>query len=103
MKITGSRKSGSPVILVDGQPLDPAPSQRLKNHSPDGFEYGYAGSGPSQLALALMLALGVDEETALDRYQELKRIAIAILPDDFTLDLEFTKDGHFLYTITDND
>jgi len=33
----------------------------LFNHSPDGFEYGYSGSGPAQLALALLAdALGND-------------------------------------------
>lgn len=26
----------------------------LANHSPDGFEWGYGGSGPAQLALALL-------------------------------------------------
>jgi hypothetical protein len=30
------------------------PRNDLYNHSPDGFEYGYAGSGPAQLALALL-------------------------------------------------
>jgi len=35
--------------------LDPGPSQRLVNHSPDGFQWGYSGSGPAQLALALLL------------------------------------------------
>jgi len=35
--------------------LDPKPSQMLYNHSPDGFEWGYAGSGPAQLALAILL------------------------------------------------
>jgi len=25
----------------------------LWNHSPDGFEWGYGGSGPAQLALAI--------------------------------------------------
>lgn len=25
----------------------------LRNHSPDGFEWGYGGSGPAQLALAM--------------------------------------------------
>jgi len=34
------------TVLVDGRLLDPAPSQRLWNHSPDGFNWGYAGSGP---------------------------------------------------------
>jgi Family of unknown function (DUF6166) len=35
--------------------LDPRRSQKLFNHSPDGFEWGYGGSGPAQLALALVL------------------------------------------------
>ena len=35
----------------------------LDNHSPDGFAWGYGGSGPAQLALALLAdALGDDAE-----------------------------------------
>lgn len=30
------------------------PSQKVVNHAP-GFQWGYAGSGPSQLALAILL------------------------------------------------
>jgi hypothetical protein len=30
------------------------PRLDLFNHSPTGFEYGYAGSGPAQLALAIL-------------------------------------------------
>lgn len=37
------------------QPLDPGPSQKVRNHSPDGFSWGYGGSGPAQLALAILL------------------------------------------------
>ena len=29
-------------------------------HSPDGFEYGYAGSGPSELARCILLDMGFD-------------------------------------------
>lgn len=28
--------------------------QEIRNHSPDGFNWGYAGSGPAQLALAIL-------------------------------------------------
>jgi hypothetical protein len=35
--------------------LEPWESQKVYNHSPDGFEFGYAGSGPAQLALAILL------------------------------------------------
>jgi hypothetical protein len=41
--------------VVKRERLDPRPSQRLWNHSPDGFEWGFGGSGPAQLALAILL------------------------------------------------
>jgi len=37
-----------------------------------GFEWGYGGSGPAQLALALLLDYTDDEAFALDHYQEFK-------------------------------
>jgi hypothetical protein len=46
-------------VLVDGVKLDPKPSQKLRNHSPDGFAWGYPGSGPAQLALAILLRAGL--------------------------------------------
>jgi hypothetical protein len=53
----------------------------LRNHSPDGFNWAYAGSGPAQLALALLAdALGNDEK-ALQYYQSFKFKAIARLPE----------------------
>lgn len=48
--------------------LSPQPSQALRNHSPDGFEWGYAGSGPSQLALAILLDFTGDKELTLNHY-----------------------------------
>lgn len=54
----------------------------VRNHSPDGFEWGYGGSGPAQLSLALACdALG-DVERARRVYQELKWRVIARLPRD---------------------
>jgi len=40
------------LVVVNGKPLNPR--NDLMNHSPDGFEYGYGGSGPAQLALAIL-------------------------------------------------
>lgn len=55
----------------------------VRNHSPDGFEWGYGGSGPAQLALAITLdALGGDVERARVLYQEFKWRVIARLPGD---------------------
>lgn len=51
---TGSRYRSGPQVLKDGIPLSPEASQGIWNHSPTGFEWGYGGSGPAQLALALL-------------------------------------------------
>lgn len=51
----------------------------LRSHSPSGPEWGYLGSGPAQLALAVCAQL-VDEETALYVYQGVKESLIARIP-----------------------
>lgn len=61
--------------------LTPDESLKFRRHSPDGFEFGYAGSGPAQLALAILLdfceANCLDEAWALDHYQAFKEKFIA--------------------------
>jgi hypothetical protein len=47
------------------------PRLDLRNHSPTGFEWGYGGSGPAQLALALA-ASRLPDDLALILYQRLK-------------------------------
>lgn len=64
--------------------LKPDRSQALKNHSPDGFNWGYAGSGPAQLALAILLEVTDDESTALRYYQEFKFQVIAAISSQET-------------------
>jgi len=61
----------SKQVYVDGVRLIPDGSLRIRNHSPDGFAWGYAGSGPAQFALALLM-LYVDADTAQEYYQDLK-------------------------------
>jgi len=77
---------GCEVDVIDsghpqgGYALDPRFD--LRNHSPDGFNYGYGGSGPAQLALALLAdALG-DDERAQELYQDFKFKVIARLEGD---------------------
>lgn len=53
----------------------------LYNHSPAGFAWGYGGSGPAQLALAL-LADVLDDGEALKLHQLFKWKAIAPLEKD---------------------
>lgn len=42
-------------VWVNGQELTIYNSLKIRKHSPDGFAWGYSGSGPSQLSLALLL------------------------------------------------
>jgi hypothetical protein len=52
------------------------------NHSPDGFEWGYAGSGPAQLALALLLDATGNVATARECHQQFKREIVGKLDRD---------------------
>src|SRR5262245_20531069 len=61
------------------EPLDPR--YDLRNHSPDGYEWGYAGSGPAQLALALLADASGDDEYALQNYLKLKGRLVAGLTE----------------------
>jgi hypothetical protein len=66
-------------VFIDGVELLPARSQKLYNHSPDGFNWGYGGSGPAQLALALLLKFTTMEK-AMRLHQQFKWDVIATLP-----------------------
>jgi len=73
-------------VTISGHPLLPGASRLICNHSPSGFNWGYGGSGPAQLALALLLELGGSESYARSRYQDFKGDIIARLPQsDFEL------------------
>lgn len=50
----------------------------LRNHSPTGLEWGYGGSGPAQLALAIF-ADAIDDREAQRHYQDFKWAVIAKL------------------------
>ena len=58
-----------------------ARSLKIRNHSPDGFAWGYEGSGPAQLALGILLDV-TDKATAEQLYQEYKRSVISVLPKE---------------------
>lgn len=88
MKVAGNWHTRA--VTVDGEPLDPRPSQRVWNHSPDGFNWGYSGSGPAQLALAILL-LVAGEEDARRLHQHFKWDFIAKLPqEDFAVEWDVT-------------
>ncbi|RQG98305.1 DUF6166 domain-containing protein [Natrarchaeobius oligotrophus] len=80
----GYRDPTAPVgeectVSVDGEPLDSR--HDLLSASRSGFEWGYGGSGPAQLAIAL-LAHAFNDEIACDHYQRFKRDVVAELPEE---------------------
>lgn len=77
-------------VYIDGTELLPTKSQACYNHSPDGFNWGYGGSGPSQLALAIMLRYLPDHD-ALRLYMQFKWDIVAKLNDDFGLPVSIVK------------
>ena len=79
MKTYAGRHEGHAVIVaVDGRPLNPRLD--LWSHSLTGFEWGYGGSGPAQLALAILADHLGDDSEALDLYQRFKWQVVAELP-----------------------
>ena len=59
--------------VVDGDKVRPLPGYyRECNHSPDGFNWGYGGSGPAQLAYALLRHATNDQKEAWRFHQKLK-------------------------------
>ena len=75
-------------VLLDGENLSPKRSQKVYNHSPDGFNWGYGGSGPAQLALAVCLEL-LSKDEAFGCYQQFKREVIVGLPYGKDFEIEF--------------
>lgn len=66
-------------ILHDGTRFCPLPPRLdLRNHSPSGFDWGGAGSGCAQLALAI-LADAADRTVAEELYQTFKNGVIAVM------------------------
>ena len=77
----GYRQRGRTIVekLPNQERLTPSRSLELANHSPSGFEWGYGGSGPAQLALALLLDYTDDEEFALTHYTQFKNEVVSQL------------------------
>lgn len=85
-RLAAALGGGEVVVLVFGARGSRKLDARfdLYNHSPTGFEWGYSGSGPAQLALALCAdVLGSDEMRALRVYQRVKEKLIAPIQADF--------------------
>ena len=71
----GIRSYGEVFVKVNGLALDPRFDLRF--HSPNGFEWGYGGSGPAQLSLALLADHLQNDEQALALHQDFKRAVVS--------------------------
>ncbi len=91
----GRRRSDRPNVYIrcPEDPHFPYPLHTrldLANHSFTGFEWGYGGSGPAQLALALLARATSNDRLALNLYQTFKTQIVASLDEDeWTLTQEF--------------
>jgi len=75
----GRRIDGVCTVFRDGRLLSPERSLQVRSHSPTGFEWGYCGSGPAQLALALLLE-EAPPELAEELYQAFKSEIVCLMP-----------------------
>ena len=75
----GKREGHVTVVTLNGVPLNPRVD--LWNHSPTGFEWGYCGSGPAQLALALLAGHLGDDNVAVALHQDFKHAVVTRLDE----------------------
>ena len=68
--IVCQRLNGEPVVNI---------AHRIVRHSPSGFEWGYEGSGPADLALNILAGI-IGQQRAEPLYQDFKRDIIARIP-----------------------
>ncbi|GGM73877.1 hypothetical protein GCM10009017_24760 [Halarchaeum rubridurum] len=95
IRYIGSREQGEMVVTTHpgGERLTPERSLQIARHSPSGFAVGYRGSGPAQLALAVLLDYTDNAALAREHYQTFK--------DEVISQLEYGADG--TWTLTDAD
>jgi hypothetical protein len=81
----GSVGGGTVHIEPSGRILDTGvENPDLPSHSRDGFQVGYTGSGPAQLAAALLYDV-YDKQTMNRYYQDFKSEVISGIEGDFEL------------------
>lgn len=94
----GGDKGGNVLVrdTREGEAEDLDPRLDLRNHSPTGFAWGYGGSGPAQLALAILADVLLKKEAgdtlAIRYHHDFKFDVIACLPNgEWTISAEFVR------------
>ena len=90
MKIIRGRKSGLDcVVELDNESyrtkLSLEKSLKIADHSPDGFQWGYSGSGPAQLAAAILYEITDDVELSRTYYELFKHDHVSQWNDTFEI------------------
>ena len=81
--IKGLRLAGRTSVTIDGLPLPL--HLDIAHRSPTGHEWGFWGSGPAQLALAILMTV-TDADEAKRRYEAFRRsVIVRITKDSWTL------------------
>jgi hypothetical protein len=81
MKIySGQRTADRHVVTVDGKPLDPR--YDLLTAASGSFEWGYDGTGPGQLALAILADFYGTDQQALAKHRQFLRAYVANIESD---------------------
>ena len=65
------------VWRPNGEVLPLDPSLKIRNHSPDGFDWGYDGEAPLQLALAILYDHTKNKRRSLEYYEDFKDYYVA--------------------------
>lgn len=75
---------GPQTIFVSSPSSAPYLLPHVKRHSPGGFQWGYGGSGPADVAFSILVDL-IGEKIAGIYYQQFKRDFIAIAGRDLRI------------------
>ncbi len=84
VEYVGMHVDGTPVVLnlTAHERLSPDRSLGLVRHSPARFDWGYVGSGPAQLACALLLDYTDNETVAQQHYIQFRNDVVSQLVCD---------------------
>lgn len=93
----GDRNSNDQQVFIirNGQVRSLSPRHDLRNHSPYGFSWGYLGSGPAQLSLAMLMEVLQDWTRVQRIYQSFKERLIAQIPQH----VNWAADGADIYAL----
>jgi len=80
---SGKRTIDGIVVTVDGVPLSERFDMQIRDEK--GFEWGYEGSAPCQLALAILMAHFDDAKRASSQVELFAVSVVANLDNDWTL------------------